>query len=330
MAHMMGANDKALAVREPMWHGLEDLLEEAPTRQQAEALVHDYTVGREPLYRKVDDGDINHYELVDDYELNVRLDTNEVFDMVPKERVDPQPTEVWDVAEQVMNTSGFGNIVVETAGTHSGGRHMYILMKLDQIIKIKGDHYGDSIAYFAIQNAYVRGFALRFQPTNVRIQCANTSSAADFSAEAAGLNLSLAHTQNLQERILEIEDKLQAWRTGIDEWRDAKEYMATVKVTTAQTNWFIEQFIPSPDKLLISDTVKNNIESARVELIGELFHDYNRGIMGTALGLFEAASSYEGWVREAHTPMTRFKRAMLSPTNVLSQARELALEAANA
>lgn len=326
MAHQMDKNDKALSVREPMWHGLEELLQEAPSRQQAEVLVHDYVVDREPLYRQ--DVNSGEYYMADDFELNVRRDTKKVFDMVPKTRIDVQPTELWDLADQVLNTTGYGDIVVETAGTYGGGSHQYILMKLDQVIEIKGDHHGASIAYFALQNAYVRGFALRFQPTNVRIQCANTSSAADFSAEAAGLNLSLAHTQNLTERILEIEDKLQAWRTGIDEWKDAKEYMATVKVTAEQTNWFIEQFIQSPDGQLISDEVKQNIETARTELIFELFNDYNRGIMGTALGLFEAASSYEGWVRKAQSPMTRFKRAMLTPSTVLAGARELALEAA--
>ena len=324
MAHMMDENDKALSVRQPMWHGLEELLQEAPTRQQAEEMVHDYVVERKPLYEKSDY--TGEFLMVDDFELNVRVDTGERFAVVPKTRIDPQPTEVWDVAETIMNQDP--SIKIETAGTYMGGRHMYILLKLDEVIQIQGDYKGDSIAYFALQNAYVPGHALRFQPTNVRIQCYNTSSAADFSAEQAGLNLSLAHTMNLTERIMEIEEKLAAWKSGIDVWKEAKEAMAREKVTTDQVNMFIEQYIPMPNEKMISERVRNNVEVARTELLLEYFNEYNDGVRGTALGLFEAASSWTGHVRAANSQMTRFKRAMLTPDNVLGQAADLALEIA--
>ena len=326
MAHGMGKSDKALAVRIPMWHGLEEVLDQAPSRTEAEALVHDYSVIREPLYRKVLNPDFTeHYELVPDTELNVKNDGT-VFGAVSSSRIDVNPTEVWDVAEQIMNTKGFGNIVVETAGTYHEGRSMYILLKLDEEIHINGDHKGASIPYFALQNGYTMGQAFRFQPTNVRIQCWNTSQAADFSAEQAGLNLSLAHTQNLLERITEIEEKLQAWRTGIDAWKEAKEELARTKVSVAQTNWFIEQFMWMPE--MASDRVRDNVELARVQLLGEYFDNVNDGVRGTALGLFEAASSYQGYVREAQNNMTRFRRSMLSPDTTLRQAADLARDAA--
>ena len=332
MSHEISKTDKVLSVRQPMWHGLEDLLHEAPTRVEAETLVHNWGVVREPIYRKTISFDshgepIESFEHISEFELNVRSDTSIDLSIVPKDRIDPQPSDVWDVADVIMSQDK--NIKIETAGSLREGRDIWILLKLDQVISIKGDKHGDSVAYFALQNSYVPGKGFRFQPTNVRIQCANTSSFADMDAESAGLNLSLAHTANLMERVEEIESKLLAWKSGIDEWREAKEYMATLKVTPEQTNWFVEQFIPAPDALLSSDRVKMNIELSRTELIYELFNDYNTGVRGTALGLFEAASSYESWVREAQSPMTRFKRSMLTPTDVLGQARTLALEAVN-
>ena len=90
MAHNMKDHDKALAVRTPMWHHLETdsvTLDEAPTRDEAEKRVHDYTVDREPLYRKMpvihDDGSITEeFVLHTELELNVRSDTGTVFGAV--------------------------------------------------------------------------------------------------------------------------------------------------------------------------------------------------------------------------------------------------------
>jgi len=241
--------------------------------------------------------------------------------------VDVQPAEVYDIAEFVMDHNK--GVVIETAGTYNEGADMYILLKMDELIRVNGDPAGDSYAYCALQNAYYQGKSLRFQLTNMRIGCANMSAAADMVAEQRGLNLSLSHVGNLRERIEEVKDFMTAWTEGIQQWRLAKEFLATQPVTMEQTNWFVDQFIPAPADYLTSDRVKSNIEIARTELIMELFSDLNAGIRGTALGLFEAASSYDGHVRAAQSPITRFKRAVLSPSSVLADAADLALEAVN-
>jgi phage/plasmid-like protein (TIGR03299 family) len=324
---MMGKDDKVVAVRDPLWHNLQELLSTAPSRIEAEQKVHAYQVIREPLYRKVYNTDLTEeFVLHEQAELNVRSDTGRAFGVVRTERPDIQPAQVWDMAEFVMDNND--GVVVETAGTYNEGADMYILLKYDKLISIAGDKFGDSYSYLAFQNAYYEGKALRVQPTNMRIGCANMSAASDMIAEQRGINLSLSHVGNMRDRIEELKDFMAAWETGIQQWRLAKEYMASVKVTTEQTNWFIEQFIPAPAEHLTSDRVKQNIEDSRSKLVFELFNDFNRGIMGTALGLFEAASSYDGHVRDAQTPLTRFKRAVLTPTSVLADAHDLALEAA--
>ena len=328
MSHQMKKHDKVVAVRDPLWHNLQELLATAPTRDEAEAKVHAYQVIREPLYRKVLTPDLEeYYELYEQEELNVRSDTGTVFGSVQKHRPDIQPAEVWDMAEFVMDHNE--GVVVETAGTYNDGADMYILLKYDSVISIAGDPSGDSYSYLAFQNAYYEGKALRVQPTNMRIGCANMSAASDMIAEQRGINLSLSHVGNMRERIEEMEGFMAAWSTGIQQWRLAKEYLASLKVTTEQTKWFIEQFIPTPPEHVISDQVMSNIKRDRALLTMELFTEWNNGIHGTALGLFEAASSYDGHVRKAMTPLTRFKRAVLTPSSVLADAHDLALEAVN-
>ena len=83
-----------------------------------------------------------------------------------------------------------------------------------------------------------------------------------------------------------------------------------------------------PNERIISDRVRENVEIARLELLTELYGGMNSGITGTALGLFEAASSWNEHVRAAASQQSRFKRALLEPTSILADAAELALKAA--
>ena len=84
--------DKSFGVRKPLWHFRETgalTLDVAPTRQEAEELVGNYQVIREPLYRRVpiitDDGTLRHEFVVhEDEQLNVRSDTGKVFGAVPE------------------------------------------------------------------------------------------------------------------------------------------------------------------------------------------------------------------------------------------------------
>src|SRR5690606_7845170 len=106
MAHEIESSDKLFTVRQPSWHGLEELLPDYPTRDEAEKLVHNWDVIREPLYRRSftynKDEPQEFYELVPEFELNVRSDNGTDLAVVPTDRVDVQPREVWDMAEIIQ------------------------------------------------------------------------------------------------------------------------------------------------------------------------------------------------------------------------------------
>lgn len=65
-----------------------------------------------------------------------------------------------------------------------------------------------------------------------------------------------------------------------------------------------------------------------MDLLAELFSGRNAGITGTALGLFEAATSWDEHVRTAESQESRFKRSLLKPRSFRATAHTLALEAA--
>jgi len=327
--------EKMFSVRQPTWHGLENLLTEYPSRTEAQQLAgHEFDVIREPLYRKVpfvtegEGGPVlqEAFELYEDFQLNVRSDNGLDLDVVPTSRVDVQPRELWDIAEWMQdNVPG---IQFETAGSLNLGGNIWILLKQDKILKVKGDPLGDTCPYLALQNGYVRGSAFKFQQIFTRIVCWNTSQRADAEADAENHNYSLAHTQNLWERIEEIKEAMLKWEAEATAWVEAKEYLATQKVSTKGVAWFVDEFIQMPNEAITSKRVKHNVELARLELVGELFNERNVGIEGTALGLFEAASSWNEHVRRAQTPQSRFQRSILSRDTTLQAARDLAIQAA--
>jgi len=323
--------EKMFSVRRPTWHGLENLLTEYPSRAEAQQLAgHQFDVIREPLYRKVIEAGgtepVEYYELFEDAEVNVRSDTSLDLGVVPTSRVDVQPKEMWDLAEWMQdNVKG---LQFETAGTLREGRDIWVLMKRDKPLTVKGDPNGDTCPYVALQNGYVSGSAFRFQQIYMRIICANTSAAADMEAENTNHNYSLAHTLNLWERIEEVKAMMLTWEAEATAWVSAKEHLATQKVSTKGVAWFVDEFIQMPNEAITSKRVKHNVELARLELVGELYNERNVGIEGTALGLFEAASSWNEHVRRAQSPQSRFQRAILSRDTVLQSARDLAIQAA--
>ena len=320
--------EKMFSVRQPTWHGLENLLQEYPSRVEAQSLAgHDFDVIRETLYRRTLSPDlVEAFEPYEDFEINVRSDNELDLDVVPTSRIDVQPKEVWDLAEWIQDN--IPGIQFETAGSLNEGANIWILLKRDRVLEVPGDPLGASIPFFALQNGYTRGTAFKFQQVLTRIVCWNTSQLADVEADRANHNYSLSHTLNLWERIEEIKEAMLAWEREAADWVDAKAYLATNPVSTKGVAWFVDEFIPMPDEKITSLRVKHNVELARMELIGELYNERNVGIEGTALGLFEAASSWSEHVRRAQTPQSRFQRAILSRDTVLQAARELAIAAA--
>jgi len=341
MSHGITKTDRVVTYRIPSWHRLDtDVLEEYADLDDLRDKAHPFEVIREPVYRKQivfahnpydPDGDPipeEEYVLVPDQEFNVRTDNDEVLATVDTDRAEVSIAGMYEVAGVIQGTTT-APVKIETAGSFDGGRNVWLLLRLDREIQIKGDPNGRSLPFLAIQNGFKTGKAFRLQPTEIRECCANTSRAIDLDAERTGFQETFVHVGNMTERLEQAKESLANWYADIEAWVAAKEFLVTQKVDVEAINWFVNQFIPEPPLSQTSDRVKNNIEVARLELIGEIFGPYNEGIEMTALGLFEGASSWNEHVRQAMSPQTRFKRSVLSPDSKLSVARDLALQAAS-
>lgn len=332
MAHQITDTDGVFSVREEMWHGLGTVLADYPTIEQAKEIAHPWEPVSEPVYRQVPyitaEGEpATRFEVIPESVLNVRSDNAASLGVVGKDYTPVSNAEMYEIADAIEGAEK-GSVMLETGGSLMGGKKVWLLLRLREPITVKGDPNGTSIAYYALQNNHDGGGAFRGQGTNVRIVCANTSRAADMDAAAQGTEFTFRHTKNVGERIEEARTALAGWRESVRNWRLANESLVETRITTAQAELFIEQFVPMPAMRAVSDRVIDNVLEARGQIRHILAGPTCEGINRTAYGLVQAASEYHQHVRAARSAESRFKRAYLDKQQILTDAVEIAREVA--
>lgn len=331
MAHEITATDNLFSVREMPWHHLGEVLEDYPTRAEAQPLVHGWEPVTTPLYRAVpkitESGDLETgYEEVTGHVAQERSDNGALLGVTTKTFTPVTNNELWDVAEAIQG--GGVDVLYETGGSIRGGAQVWLMLRLTDPIEIKGDPNGATLPFYLLQNGHDGGTAFRGSATHVRVVCANTLRGADMDAQARGTEFTFRHSSGITERVEEAREALAGWRESIEEYRRLADLMLTEKVSARGEREFLERFIPAPLDTMTSDRVKANIEQARDEWRKVYQSVTCEGITGTAWGLLQASSEWSEHIRRANSRESRFRRAVLDNNRIVSDAKELALEAA--
>lgn len=335
--HEITSTDTMFSVREMPWHGLGTVLSDYPSRDEAQQIAHPWEPVTAPVFRQVPGFDEDGmptvtYEPIEGTQEVVRSDsganigvTNDTLGIVSN-------SEMYDIAEAV---AGLGSDVrFETGGTLRGGRQVWLLLRLDEPLVLKGDPNGATLQYFALQNSHDGSGSFRGQAINTRIVCANTSRMADMSAKASGTEIAFRHTKNVADRIEDAKRALSMWRTSVDEWQVFNEHLLTMKVTDAQREEFIERFVPSPEAKIVSKRVLTNIENARGDLRTIFASETSEGVKNTAYGLVQGAVEYSQWFRSTRGNSDQdrkenlFRRSFLDRDRLVQSAARMAQDVA--
>lgn len=342
MAHEITSTDKTFSVRQMPWMGLLDgqvtVLADNPTRAEAQALVHPWEPIEVPVFKRVPTFDeqgqpVMEYVEVEGSKGIERSDNGHTLGVVNDSFGLITNNEMWDVVEAVGSIGT--DIEIETGGSLEGGRKVWALLKLAEPIQIKGDPQGGTVALLAFQNAHNASGSFRAQAVNTRIVCANTSAAADAEAKRNGYEFTFKHSSGVKNRIEDAKAAVSMWREGVTVWQNAMEVLAATRITTSQREEFVQRFQPMPPSHLITDRVRNNVETARGELRTVLNSVTCADINDSAYGLFQAGIEWSQHVRKVKGADSTarmesyFKRNMLSDTGLrtatLNLAREIAL-----
>ena len=354
--HNITSRDSVFAVREPAWHGLATVLEDYPTREEAQRIAHPWEPVPEPVFRGIDlvglrkavtehwfsaAGEGQQIDAVmaavaaaqrevPGWKLNARSDDGHPIGVVTSTFENVTNHEMWDVAEALQKGDGRGDVMYETAGSLKGGAKVWLLIRLAEPLAVNGDPKGATIPYYALQNAHDSSGSFRGQATFTRIVCDNTAQAADLDAQQRGTEFVFAHTRNIHDRIEEARRALAGWRASIDNWQAFSDHMASFRVTPDEAEMFLSQFIPEPQGQVISEIVRGNIERARDQWRAHYSSVTCEGIKGTAHGLVQASIEYSQHSRKALSKESGFKRAYLDRSTLTTRAVQLAREVSGA
>jgi phage/plasmid-like protein (TIGR03299 family) len=316
-----------------MWHGLGEVLSDYPTRQEAQKIAHPWNPTTEPLYRAVpiigDDGQPTMtYVEVEDAKAVVRDDNDAYLGTVSKSIEPVSNDEMYDIAEVIQGEGT--DVRFETGGSLNGGQKVWLLLRLEEPINIKGDPNGATLPFFALQNDNTGKGAFRGQGVQTRIVCQNTSKMADLDAEHFGTDFVFWHTMSVHEKIEQAKAALSGWRESVTAYNRLSEHLLGIKVTKKQRELFVAEFVPMLVGNVISDRVVNNIETARQQVRDILTGPTLEGVDLTAYGLVQAAIEYGQHARRANSAESRFKRTFLKRDRLAADAVDLATAAANA
>lgn len=332
MAHQITDRDGVFTVREPAWHGLAHVFSEPPTREQAQAIAHNWEPVREPAFRQVitveNDVPVSRFVEIPDWQLAVRSDDGGSLGMVRSSRENFTNSEMYDIMETVQGES---DLPVEyvSGGSLYGGSKVFLSVCLREPLHVLGDPNGTIRPLLVIQNGHsIDGGAFRLQATFVRPVCDNTCQMADLDAQGSGYEWVFKHTKNMRERVEEAKRVLAGWRDSVEAFRLISEHMIGLKVTPVQRELFLARFVPLDPGKVQSDRVVANVEAARQAVRDILAGPTCEGIDYTAWGLVQASIEYGQHARRARTNESAFRRAYLDRSALTESAVKFAQEVA--
>lgn len=269
-----------VAFQEPAWHGLGTIFTEQLTTNQAlQAGGLDYTVIKMPNVHNIpiiNGSDTPEFiEIVsDDSFFTYRTDTNAVLgSKFGKSYEVLQNIEALNIVDEILQS---GTATIETAGAIDGGKKAFICLKINKSIFV-GDT--DEVKqYVLIANSHDGSMAITAMPTNVRVVCNNTLTAALKGSNGA---IKIRHTSNAAERLQEAAKVLKLITNNTAANEDNYNAMKAQIISKEEMfNYFGNIFLTPEEitKLQAGNSPKEVISSRKQNIMSEVLLYSQKGI----------------------------------------------------
>lgn len=334
-------------LNQPAWHGLGKVRgqmgpggEIMPDRQPADMKELRRWAGLEwepaevPLYvcttgSCAPDMDMEfpaNFKQIEGWQAITRSDTGRFLSCARDSRGIITNSEHLEFAEAVMGQIADGGVETEALISLKGGAQVVFVCRLTDAFKIPGDpspHH----TYATFGNAHDGSAAFTAFPSNIRVVCMNTWSAAKAGAEDLfGQGIVIRHTRSASERVEQAKRILTGMADERGRYLELMEELVGYRLDKVLLERFVVDFIPSPPETLISDRVANNIEEAREAVRAILYGKTGTvpaEVQGTGYACLMAATEYLDHARKARSAETRFRRTMLRQEPLKDRALKL-------
>lgn len=337
MSHLV---EKMFSVREAPWHysmtGPDKTLivDEYPTTwAEARSLAGlDWDPIEEAPFRRdvvinPESGEPEHtYTQVPGFKWIARSDTGLILDSSRDSFELITNSDMGDIIDTFMNGH---KIEFVTGGCLDEGRKVWALMKMGDLIEVKGDP-SPIARYVALLNAHDGHGACKAIATNVRIVCANTWHLADTQSDADLTCFSFHHRANWRQHMDSLQADVQAALSGADKelkaFQELADDLIVKTVTDEQAERFIQEWsYPTKEEHRLKPQALKNVERKREQTRAIYFSSKTtEGIRGTAWGLVQAAGEYLDHDRKKKSQETLLGRTIFSSEELKVRARTFA------
>lgn len=232
MAHEISISngfEEAAFARQPAWHGLGTVLENAPDSETMIQAAHlDWRVERQPL--QTTDG-----IAIPDHFATVRTDTGEPLGVVGSRYQVVQNRDAFAFLDSLLQD---GILRYESAGALDGGRRVWALARMPSIDEIApGDQ---SYRYVLFSTSHDGTASLQAIPTSVRVVCANTL------AVATAGSVGIRHTGDVAGKLETARLVLSQFDRQFTEFRDFGRHLASRKYSETEAVEYVHTLFPQP------------------------------------------------------------------------------------
>jgi len=339
MSHDLAVNEKtgkAAFVHseyQPAWHGLginfgrlmdkEELLEMSGL---------DYEVVKKPLYMhrnliRADGAIKKRYMRVPRTFETIRTDTEQHLGVVG-DRYEPyQNDNAFNIFEEIVTE---GSMIYESAGVISDGRIMWVMGKMPDYVKVKGDPIEKFLLF---TNSHDGTSPITIALTPIRVVCHNTLR---FALGFSGSSLvKVRHTKNAQERVSEARRVL---KITSEYYRHAKEYfgeMAGFKMNASLINKYFKLVLPDPvakggdTEAMVAPARTENTRKQLVDIFetSETINEV-KATKGTLYGAYNAVTEYVDHYKTIRGDREdRFEHLIINQRSGSSTLRQKAFDA---
>lgn len=324
------------SLKEKPWHGLGTILDKAIDDSEVlEMAGLNWSVDLEPVYQGISrpvmdslDEYVTSFEEVDQFRFVKRSDTQQILGMVNRSFKVVQNQSMVDLFRGLAGVDH--ELIWETAGCLGNGEIIFGLVKIpDLMIRIGKD---ETIPYLLFSNGHIGNMMTNVCPTLIRVVCNNTLSAAEEDAcrrrRRGGRNATngyrLRHTQNIDQRLKEIQAVYGNSLKAIEHTKSALEIMASKTLTDelfrqivakswTATDDAAEESTDEPiaitkDESERSRAMKVARETKRLEDLGKILASETCQVEGTKGTVFSALQSITQFID--HERPTQQRRAI--------------------
>jgi len=239
----MAANVETMfSVRQAPWHGLGQVINDAPTSK--DALIYaglDWRVVQENVYN--DKG-----ILIPGYKVNIRDCDDTPLGIVSDRYKVVQNEEAFQFCDELLGEG----VRFETAGSLQNGKRTWMLAKMPERYFMAGDEIE---AYMVIMNSHDGSSGIKMAMTPIRVVCQNTLNLALNTAKRSWTS---KHTENVLNRVQEARESLNLAHSYMTELGSKVFFLSTIRLSDHKADELFSTFFPVTEDMTANQK-KNNL-----------------------------------------------------------------------